>query len=784
MAPIRMSGMNSGLDTESIVKALVSGYDQKKQKIQKNQTKLEWSQEIWKGINTKVKSLYTGLDKVRFSGSYKSKKTTVSDQTKATISAGTNAVNGTQKLKITKMAQAGYLTGGKITGNNDDKVTSSTKLSSLGIKEGSSITVSAGGKETDITIDEDMSVKDFVGKLQEAGVNASFDESNARFFISAKDSGASNDFTLTGNGDNGIAALQSLGLYTKTDEDVAEYVAIKNQATLNADGTLDEAKTREALTTQYNKYKAAYSEALESATTTLPTQKSGLTDEMTGLTEGMTGLTDEMSTLSEEKAAIDSDATAREKIVNYLSDKTLVAQRLQAAGDDESAIAALGNDEEYQTAKANVEAMEERVANGEETHAEIAYQVNQAKAYTGNVDKLSGFLRHNTNKLTDYQSQAAAKQAEIDTKQEEIDAKQAEIDAKQAEIDDVDTQIAEANKTMADTVKELKATGLYDDISDDLDSVSVEDAVDAAINTIKSAIAEIDAPNVGGATRIKGQDAEIYLNGAQFTSETNNFDINGLSINLTGVTGDDEITITTSTDTDAIYDKVKDFLEQYNSIVNELQGLYNADSAKDYEPLTDDEKAEMNDTEIEKWETKIKDSLLRRDSTLGGVISTMTTAMSKSYDITMKDGTVQNMALSSVGIHTLGFLNATKNEQYAYHIDGDEDDTNTSGYSDKLRSMIESDPDAVASLLSQVAQGLYSALDTKIGAKTTELSSAYTLYNDKQMKSQAEKYTKDIKQWETRIADMEESYYKKFTAMEKSLANLNSSQSALTGMIG
>ena len=250
------------------------------------------------------------------------------------------------------------------------------------------------------------------------------------------------------------------------------------------------------------------------------------------------------------------------------------------------------------------------------------------------------------------------------------------------------------------------------------------------------------------------------------------------------MTGDDEITITTSTDTDAIYDKVKDFLEQYNSIVNELQGLYNADSAKDYEPLTDDEKAEMNDTEIEKWETKIKDSLLRRDSTLGGVISTMTTAMSKSYDITMKDGTVQNMALSSVGIHTLGFLNATKNEQYAYHIDGDEDDTNTSGYSDKLRSMIESDPDAVASLLSQVAQGLYSALDTKIGAKTTELSSAYTLYNDKQMKSQAEKYTKDIKQWETRIADMEESYYKKFTAMEKSLANLNSSQSALTGMIG
>ena len=225
-------------------------------------------------------------------------------------------------------------------------------------------------------------------------------------------------------------------------------------------------------------------------------------------------------------------------------------------------------------------------------------------------------------------------------------------------------------------------------------------------------------------------------------------------------------------------------MEQYNSIVNELQGLYNADSAKDYEPLTEDEKAEMSDTEIEKWETKIKDSLLRRDSTLGGVISTMTTAMSKSYNVTLKDGTTQNMALSSVGVHTLGFLNATKNEQYAYHIDGDEDDESTSGSSDKLRAMIESDPDAVADLMSQVAQGLYKALDTKIGAKTTELSSAYTIYNDKQMKSQAEQYKKDIKEWEERITTAEDMYYKKFTAMEKALANLNSSQSALTGMVG
>ena len=47
--------------------------------------------------------------------------------------------------------------------------------------------------------------------------------------------------------------------------------------------------------------------------------------------------------------------------------------------------------------------------------------------------------------------------------------------------------------------------------------------------------------------------------------------------------------------------------------------LYNADSAKGYEPLTDDEKDAMSDSEVEKWEKKIKDSLLRKDSTINGV---------------------------------------------------------------------------------------------------------------------------------------------------------------------
>lgn len=627
MAPIRMSGMNSGLDTESIVKALVSGYESKKQKVEKNQTKLEWSQEIWKGVNSKVYSLYTGLDKVRFSSAYKSKKTSLSDASKATITAGTGAVNGTQKLKITKMASAGFLTGAKIKNIHDGSVAPESKLTSLGIETGSELKLSYGGKNTTITVDENMTVKDFVGKLQEGGVNASFDEGNGRFFISSKESGKGNDFDLSGVGAKGVDALTKLGLFTKSDEDIQALEKTKNYGTFFADGSLDKTATRNNLISQLNSYQQRFSDAFAARTS------------------------------------------------------------------------------------ANNEGDAEAIARAEAQIEDIRREMGGNELFAPYADTFS---------------------------------------------------------TGGDAVSPEQINAIADE----------------GISKIESAISGLKGNGSDGATRVRGQDAEIYLNGAQFTSDTNNFNINGLSINLTGVTGDDEITITTSTDVDSIYDKVKEFMGQYSDLINELQGLYNADSAKDFEPLTEDQKAEMNDTEIEKWESKIKDSLLRRDSTLGSVISTMTTAMAMGYEVTAKDGSKQTMSLNSLGIHTLGFLNAKPNEQYAYHIDGDEDDTNTGGKADKLREMIESDPDAVADLMSQVAQGLYKALDTKIGAKTSEMSSAYTLYNDKQMTKQLDQYKKDVKQWDSRIADTEDMYYKKFTAMEKALANLNSSQTALTGMIG
>ena len=339
-------------------------------------------------------------------------------------------------------------------------------------------------------------------------------------------------------------------------------------------------------------------------------------------------------------------------------------------------------------------------------------------------------------------------------------------------------------------------------IAEDTDRVTKKSNAEATLNTYKATYGDMpeikagmtdeeiqrfmdaaDGKYVDGATRVEGSDAVIYVNGAQYTGDSNTFTVNGLTINATGVTGEyspydtNAITVGVSTDTQGIYDKVKDFLSEYNALINEMTKLYNADSSKGYEPLTDEEKDAMSDTEVEKWETKIKNSLLRRDDTLSGLISTMTNAMAKTYEV---DG--KTYSLSSFGIQTLGFLNAPKNEQNAFHIDGDEDDANTSGKTDKLMAALNEDPDSVINFMTQLSTGLYNAIDTKM--KSTTLSSVYTVYNDKEMASEYSDYTSMITKWQERLEQQEEYYYNKFAQMESAMAKLNSQSSSMSGFFG
>lgn len=879
---IRLSGMASGLDTDSIVQALVSSYSYKKSKYEKAQTKLGWTQEAWKSLNTKVYSLYSNVSNLRFSTAYSLKKTSVSDSTKASVKAASGAPNGTQTLKITNTAKAGYLTGEQINASS-----SSTTLAQLGYTGGDAkINVNTKDGTKSITLSATSTMSDVEKQLKEAGLNASYDSTYKRFYISAKDTGADNDFTLTGANTGGATALYKLGIAvgTSTSNPYSQYDSLYGGSDAATQQKIENAVAAyKSSSSNIEKYTAQSNNLLNAIT--YGTAYADVKDFYSSLSGTKTESGADIDTAKLETLA--KLGSGRDSaIITKNSDGTYTTYSKTTAKDADGNTVYKSEDGKYISA-------EERYTNGGKTYKKnsdgtyvnvsdendkysgdtadltktVTYKkVSESKSYVSGSDAdtktytknsddtytcdgktytkrddgkyyAEGEAADSKNGVTitekvEYTSSTAISDAEaaadaykditknIDEKAlstyssnlSTVTAFESTKDTSLTSSDeytiaDLTSAIHDAyNKGGKDAVSNLiagngtdseayaaKVAALTTSISSeqtnldanklikelaaikDTTSSEYQTALKNMVETVNSAHdLSSNAQYNTKAKKVEGEDAEIWLNGVQYTGSSSTFTINNLTIEALATTGNDEISITTSTDTQGIYDKVKDFLTEYNNIINEMTKLYNADSSKGYDPLTDDEKDSMSDKEIEKWETKIKDSLLRNDTTLSGVMSAMTTAMSQAVEINGK-----KYSLSSFGIHTLGYLNAADNEQNAYHIDGDEDDTNTSGNADKLMTAISEDPDTVMQFMQQVTTNLYNAIGDKM--KSTTLSSAFTIYNDKQMATQYTDYTKLIKEWETKISDKEDYYYKKFSSMESALAKLNSTQSSLSG---
>ncbi|MCR5719535.1 MAG: flagellar filament capping protein FliD [Lachnospiraceae bacterium] len=284
-------------------------------------------------------------------------------------------------------------------------------------------------------------------------------------------------------------------------------------------------------------------------------------------------------------------------------------------------------------------------------------------------------------------------------------------------------------------------------------------------------------PAVNRASKVKGEDASIRLNGATFTSNTNVFTINGLTITAMDVS-ESPITLSTKDDTEGIYGMIKDMIKSYSSLINEMDKLYNAPNASSYDPLTDEEKEAMSDTEVEKWETKIKDSLLRRDSEVDTVSSALKQLMSSGIEVGGK-----TMYLSDFGISTLSWYDSAENEKNALHIDGDPDDEATSGKADKLKGMIAADPESVVDFFSQLSKNVYQKM-TDLSKSVDGYRSYGSFYNDKRLKADFTDYESKIKELETKLATYEDKWYAKFAKMETAMAKLQDSTSAVTALLG
>ena len=696
--PIRMSGLQSGLDTETLVSALVSGYTLQKDNMVKAQTKLQWKQDSWKAMNKSIYSFYSGkLSAARLSKTYNAKSASVSDSTKAKVTAGAEAVNGTQTLEIKELASTGYLTGGVVSAKDDKgnsvKADGSTKLSNITGLTSGTITVSAEGKNKDITLTEDMTVNQFVAQLKDAGLNANFDANNQRFFVSSKTSGADHDFSITATDANGLTSLQKMGLFTLNDTETKEYEKWAGYATDTA--ALDELKqsTYESRKINYKDRAKTYADKYNAAKAVVDAIKADDT---------WTTIDDKKAKLASLKSSFDADYSSYAKT----DDKGNITYDTDKLKED-------GKLEEFNARKKEIDALSDTI----DKYDKAVKDMDDSKDYV----------------TIDAEGKAVAEPGNANLI--------AEVDSENATI--------KSNSDAAIDAKVAYSVNMLNKIQNG----SLTSSKDAA--------------------RVTGKDATIILNKATYTSNTNNFAINGLTITAEAKT-DGEITITTNTDTDAVYDSIKDFFKEYNALIKSMDEAYNASSSKGYEPLTSDEKEAMSEDEVKEWEKKIKDSLLRKDATLGSASSSMKNLMAQSFEINGK-----KYSLASFGIKTQGYFDAADNEKGVYHIDGDKDDDVSSGNDDKLRAAIASDPDAVISFFSQLATSVYNDLSKKMA--TSSVSSAYTLYNDKQMTKEYTSYTTKISDKEDEITKWEDYYYKKFSSMESALAKLNQTQSSLAG---
>lgn len=710
---IRLSGLNSGMDTDAIVQALMSAKSMKKTKIEGKKTKLEWKKDLWSELNTKIYSFYnTTLSKIKMQGAYKTKAATSSDTSKVTATATSSAAEGTYKVKVNKLASAQYVTSGKLGGTKDKdgnivKASASTKLVDLLDKNGNT-TFQAGtqivvqgkdGATSTLLVNADTKISDFVTTCQNVGLTASFDASQQRFFISSANSGKGQGFKIS------AGALDTTQQQAVTDWKNAigyDYLSSTDKKAVNKifdslqAGTTTYDKVKDSLQSYLNKsQEAGVTAYYQKKTTDDYNKKYFIYDASSGKQIGLT-------------------PDGEQELANY-SNQTL-------------------NDIQSMTTKDQLAAANAMVT--KKVAADMKTSTMKADILTGVTAGIS-----DPNASSFLQASSADRATALTNAAQNYNSVMSSLNDAQGNI-------------VGNTVGNEQLSGL---------GLNKVDGTEIKENS-----------NDLGMVVVEASDAEITFNGATLTSSNSNISVNGLTLEVLDKT-DSEISISVAKDTSAIYDTIKDFISEYNSILKTMNDYYNASSAKGYDVLTDDQKEAMTDSEIEKWEDKIKSSLLRRDDTLSSLISSFRSNMMGT--VTASNG--KTYGLSSLGITTSG---KDWYEGGLLHIKGDEDDAEYMDEENKLEKLLTEDPDLVMQILTGVTNNLYADLQKK--SSSTTMSSVFTFYNDKEMNSQLSDYKKDISKWEKKLAALEDRYYKQFTAMEKAMAGLNSQQNYFSSMLG
>ena len=331
---------------------------------------------------------------------------------------------------------------------------------------------------------------------------------------------------------------------------------------------------------------------------------------------------------------------------------------------------------------------------------------------------------------------------------------------------------ADENNTLAGILSDINknaeagVTAYYDSVTDKIVIKSKGYGVGAEVSIQNL---EGNLFGAGGALQIDdgvsyGKNSEIELNGVVISKNSNKFTIEGISFNLKE-TSNETVVINVARATQGAFDAIKNFVDEYNKIIEAINGKLYEERFRGYPPLTDEQKEAMSDKEVELWEQKARSGLLRNDPVLSSIVSQMRTLMYQQVEGT---GSVYS-TLSSIGIKTKDYKEFGK-----LHID-----------ENRLREALNNDLEGVVSLFNQssevdsqrgLAVRLYDVVNSGITRLSDKAGSSTSLinYDNSYIGKRIRDMAKRIESMEEYLFQLEDRYWRQFTAMEKALNEMYS----------
>ncbi len=265
-----------------------------------------------------------------------------------------------------------------------------------------------------------------------------------------------------------------------------------------------------------------------------------------------------------------------------------------------------------------------------------------------------------------------------------------------------------------------------------------------------------------------GTNGEVIVDGKSYKTTGSTLTVSNVIYNVNG-TG--KSTVTVSQDTDAIIDKVKSFVDDYNKMLDGLYEKYTETKYSDYKPLTDSQKENMTEEQIEKWEKKAKSGTLYHDQTIGKILDKMRSALA-----TPVDG-----------------LSGKYNSAYSIGIDTSKTNGHITLDEDKLKAALAAEPNSVYEIFGTlpededdfngmgIAQRLGDVMVSSMKEVKTYAGESSEISDGSQLGNLMLELQTKMSNFKTMMAAFESKLYKKYDAMEVALSKLGSQLGFITG---